>query len=58
MECRDYLNVMQSDVMINVVMLCVIMMNVVMLSAMAPHFKNCLAYISTALGGACKMLMQ
>jgi hypothetical protein len=31
-ECRDYLNVMLSVVMMNVVMLSVVMMNVVMLS--------------------------
>ncbi len=36
-ECRDYLNVMLSVVMLNVIMLSVIMLNVVLLSVVAPN---------------------
>ncbi len=35
-ECRDYLNVMLSAVMLNVIMLSVVRLNVVMLSVVAP----------------------
>jgi hypothetical protein len=43
-ECRDYLNVMLSVVMLivvrlNVVMLSVVRLNVVMLSVVAPHIS-------------------
>jgi hypothetical protein len=34
--CRDYLNVMLSGVVVNVVMLSVVRLNVVMLSVVAP----------------------
>ncbi len=38
-ECRNYLNVMLSVIMLNVIMLSVVRLNVVMLSVVAPERK-------------------
>jgi hypothetical protein len=41
-ECRDYLNVMLSVIILNVIVLSVIRLKVVMLSVVAPHcFISC-----------------
>jgi hypothetical protein len=39
-ECLDYLNVMQSVIMLNVIMLSVIRLNVVMLSVVTPCLRT------------------
>jgi hypothetical protein len=38
-ECRDYLNVMLSVVMLNVIMLSAVSLNVVMLSVVVPFWR-------------------
>jgi len=38
-ECRDYLNIMLDEIMLNFIILSVIRLNVIMLSVVAPNFE-------------------